>query len=246
MSISYTRTKEPVCTKELADELSASLAPTCQYVVINNNDQVTMVFDAELNAADIEEMETILANHVCTDTNPEQPGGGGTEDPTNPDTIRDDLIGGLHQMVFVTEGDAKNKWLSFNGDGSNYSNKTSGVIPWKSRLVGITFTNEKYNVDAHIQCFKASEGVNNGWTNNKIFEWRLTDTRSARKTDITTDIILEAGDRLGIFMSDAGGDPKRVAVILYFQIMDDAASTHSDNYSGYLYTIYDDSDEWDD
>lgn len=236
MAVAYTRTKEPVCTSDLVAELNAALSVECIHIVINDGDQVSMIFASELDAAGIEEMEDILVNHVCTHADGGG-NGGPVEDPNDPDSVRDDMVGGLYQFNFVDEsGSTANKWVSYCGDGGNYSNKSPAIIPWKSRLVGMTFTNERNNIDVRLDVYTDKNADSYGYANHRALSWLLQNTRSARNTNITEDIILEAGEKVAVFAMDYGDNPKRTVITLYFQIMEDNNDDVSENSQGYIHT----------
>lgn len=241
MSISYTRTKSPVCTAELVADLNASLSVVCIHVVINDGDQVSMFFQSSLDSAGIEEMEEILANHVCTDV---VVGTEPVEDPTNPDSVRDDMIGSMYQFYFGDEAKVKNKWLNLCSTWGTSSDASPAIIPWKSRLVGITFSNKKRDVDCNVDVFAGMED-GNGYTDRHILSWELRDVRAARKTDITDNIIFEAGEKVGVFLADKGGDPERPVVTLYFHIMADTKETSEVN-SKYNLNIIGNATNYDD
>jgi hypothetical protein len=140
-------------------------------------------------------------------------------------------LGGMtHQLAFVKNGSAKNTWLSLYENGIS-SNVSPAIMPWKSKLIGISFTNKKDNADPTIKIYIADEGDGNSPL-TKMFEWDLTSARVARKTNFTSDIIFDAGDKIGVFIADEGGDAQDPVVVLYFRVEDDAINEEStENYS---------------
>ena len=67
---------------------------------------------------------------------------------------------------------------------------------------------------------------------NLDFEWQIRNARTARKTNFATDIIFDAGDKIGIYVADQGTDLSSVTVTLYFAVIDDTEGEVIDNYSG--------------
>jgi hypothetical protein len=140
------------------------------------------------------------------------------------------LVGSIHQMCFMDKGSVKNKWLGI-GDSHLSSNDTNGVIPWNSKLLAITFSNEKEYSDTDVKIYSVPEGGGSSPL-SLDYSWSIRNARSARKTNFTTDIIWHAGDRLGIFMKDRGTDPKYVIITLYLQILEDNFEESFDNWYG--------------
>lgn len=142
------------------------------------------------------------------------------------------LLGGIYQLVFVEESsDVANEWLSHYGDTSLNSNQTFGIIPWKSKIIGLSYSNRDDNSDTDIRIYSTPQG---GGTSPKTLEftWSLRDARVARKTNFSTDIILDAGDHVGIYVSDQGINPDYVVFIMYLQIIEETFEESVEQFSG--------------
>jgi len=138
-------------------------------------------------------------------------------------------LGHIYNEVFIDDDKAKNKWLSHYGDGSSPSNMSPAVVPWDCKLVAATFTNQLDDVDIDIEIYSAAEGSGN--TDALKTSWSLTNIRTARKTNFS-DIYFNAGDKIGVFLKDTGGDAQRIVIILYLQVIAVNSTESSDNYSG--------------
>lgn len=141
------------------------------------------------------------------------------------------LVGGLHQMTFLDDDSGvKEKWLGYYEDGIA-SSEINGIMPWKSKLVGITFSNRDTGIDQDVKIYSTPEG--GGYTPKTLdFSWTLSNIRIARKTDFVTDIIFDVGDKIAVFLKDTGTDANRPVIKLYFQIIDGTTSSGSENNSG--------------
>jgi len=129
------------------------------------------------------------------------------------------VIGTIHQLAYSGVGSAKNKWLVLYGDNKKKSNEAPGLMMWKSKLVGISFTNEKKSVETDVLIHVASENDGASPT-TEVLNWQVRNSRVCRKTNFSPDIIFEPGDKIGIYLKDQGTDPKDPTVILYFQAIE--------------------------
>ena len=134
------------------------------------------------------------------------------------DTPDDDCVGDLWQADFGNDGTSSNLWLNNNQYGIR-SNQTSVPAVWKSKLVGISFSNRYAGVDQDFKIYASSEGDGHS-PKTKIFEWQIRNCRVARKTNFSPDVIIEAGDKFGIFMSDQGKNPNDPRVTTYWKVID--------------------------
>lgn len=140
------------------------------------------------------------------------------------------VIGISHQLMFGEQYEAKNEWLELFGD-SRFSNQTFGVMPLKSKLVGITFSNRYNDRDTEVRIYSTPEGAAVS-PKTLDFSWLLNNTRTARKTNFPTDIIFDAGDKIGVYLADKGSEPYDVSVVLYFIAIDAVTGENIDNVSG--------------
>lgn len=150
-------------------------------------------------------------------------------------TVEDNSAGSsmaaiTYQFVFVANGTVNNKWLSLY-EKTNYSNETPAVLPWKSKLIGISYNNENSGADPKIYIYKANAGSGN--SDSVLYTWTLSNARVAYKTDLP-EMILNAGDKVGVYHEKNGStSSKNVAIILYFQATSDATTgSGTENFSG--------------
>lgn len=144
----------------------------------------------------------------------------------------DDLLGSMWQSDFGNNSSNSNTWLNNNHD-SIRSNQSPVVAPWKSRLVGITFTNRNSGVDQDFKIYSVGE-LDTNTPKTKIFEWQIRNCRVARKTTFTADVILEAGDKFAIFMSDKGKNPNDVRITCFWRVITQTNEEVCKDFSGDL------------
>jgi hypothetical protein len=63
------------------------------------------------------------------------------------------------------------------------------------------------------------------------FTWPLRAFRTARKTDFDTDIIFEAGEKIGVYLRDQGVNPDRNVFTMYLQVMENNYEEVKDAYT---------------
>lgn len=235
------------CPAELLDALNAdaNIAPACLQIINTGDGNSTFEFASALSAGEDAYLDSFLAAWVCpTDT-----GGGGDDTPiddTGPpsdDTswssekieneiqeAQASIVGNMHQMQFHESSTLGNEWLEY-GTAGIYSNGSHGVMPFKSKLVAVTFSNLYSGVDCKLQFYSTPEG---GGSSPKTLdlEWVLTNKRTARKTNFGSDIIFEAGDKVGVYYKDNGTNGNDVVVMMYFQVLEENSEESGENWSG--------------
>lgn len=121
----------------------------------------------------------------------------------------------IFQISFHNEGSIYNKWIGL--DNSVTSDESPYVVPWKSNLIGITYSNNKHDSNINIQVFKSNKDA--GSVNTLLTQWDIRDARTAFKTNMLPTLSCEAGDKIGVFLKKYNNDkPKDVILTLYFQI----------------------------
>lgn len=141
--------------------------------------------------------------------------------------------GAIYQLVFLHEGsDATDRWYSHHGDTSLTSDKSPAVVPWDSKLVALTFTNQDSDSDVNIEIYSVHEA--NTTQKDVEFVWVLRNARVARRTNFSPDILFEAGDRVAIYARDKGSNPDYTVVTLYLQILTDNSEEVIRSFSGDL------------
>lgn len=140
------------------------------------------------------------------------------------------IVGKIFEVSFVYGSVSKNKWLSIETQGaSNASNEIPYIIPWDSRLAGITFTNATPNADTNIQLWRANVGSEPN-TGTLIYTWEIRNTRSAINTDLPI-IAFKQGDKAALFLSDQGTDVVAPLVRLAFLGTNYTVLNTSESYS---------------
>ena len=128
-----------------------------------------------------------------------------------------DITNGLNifQVNLSYNGNIYNKWIGT--EQGITSDETPFIVPWKSRIIGIGYSNKEHDSNIDLQIFKADK--NAGEVNTLMFQWDIRNSRTGYKTDIPSTALCEAGDKIGVFLKKFNNDkPKNVSIILYFQI----------------------------
>ncbi len=142
------------------------------------------------------------------------------------------LVGGLYQMIFSVNGIIKNAWMDQGADNVS-SNSTMAVTLAKSKVVAYTYTNARTGVSVDLELYSTPEGVSPTVTQTLEDTWSLASMRTARKSNFPTDIIFEAGDKIGVFSNDVGGTtPNDAIFILFLQYLEENDEEVTSNVSG--------------
>lgn len=142
----------------------------------------------------------------------------------------DSMVGNCWHMTFSENNTVRDKWLNV-GQDSVISNRTFGVVVWKSKLVGISWSNREDGADVDIKLYCSSEGDGNS-PKIKAHEWAIRNCRVGRKTNISPDVIVEPGDKLACFVSDQGTNAKNVIITYYFKVVEDNSEESCEDFSG--------------
>lgn len=139
--------------------------------------------------------------------------------------------GAIYQLVFLHEGsDATDRWYSHYGDTSLTSDKSPAIVPWDSKLIALTYTNQDNNSDVDLEIYSVHEADT---TQKDVeFVWQLRNARVARKTNFSPSILFEAGDRVAVYARDKGSNPDFAVLTLYLQMLTDNSTTVVRSFSG--------------
>jgi len=216
MSTIILRTQADVCAAILAFELNDEYSgtPIVENVRIDDGVNVSISYDIAPNAAQLIQLDDVLAAHDCSTLNDEDTAG--------------DSIGSIFHVTFMNESTTKNKWLEYMEDNS--SDEVPFVVPFNVKLVAITFSNENYNKDTDIRIYSAEVG--SGSSNSLVHTWSIRDARVAGKTVFNPEITFDAGDKIAVYLKDAGSDPKSPMVVLYFEKTNEVTGDFQENFSG--------------
>ena len=153
----------------------------------------------------------------------------------NPFTQKFDYVnrfGPIYSVMFNHDGGSANVWMDLGGGGSMSSDQNPYIVPFRSRLRGITFTNEDNNVDTQVQIRKLNAGDTNTGNEASVFNWSLSNVRVARKSNFASPVIFEPGDKVAIALVDIGDNPSDVVVRLYLEILEYVEEESSENFNG--------------
>lgn len=150
------------------------------------------------------------------------------------DTGSNDVTGSLYQLTFARTGSANNKFLGHESNGFD-SNKVFAIIPFKSKLASITFSNRRSGVDTDVEVHVVDANATKGCSpSTKVFTWDLDNVRLAHKSDFASSIVFDQGDKVAIFLKDKGTNPDYATVTIYLQVTDNTTGNNSENFSCHL------------
>jgi hypothetical protein len=157
------------------------------------------------------------------------PGGGNTITVSGGSTVGQ-LVGNFFQVEFTAGGNVANTWLAVS-DAALPSNITPWVVSFPCRLAGIFFSNANANVDQDVEIYAANAGAGNAETLR--YTWQVRNARVSYDTNISAGaLILNPGDKVGVFVRDQGDNAKDVCVGLYVEITQRTLAAATENYAG--------------
>ena len=133
------------------------------------------------------------------------------------------------QTTFLGNGTVKNQWLE-NEDSDIHSNESPDVFKYKSKLVGMEYTNNSPDSDPII--IICISNLNSGSTLDRFYKWTITNSRTSIKVNQNSGFTVNAGDKMGIYIKDGGGDAFDIVVSMDFIVTDASTINISRNYSG--------------
>jgi len=139
------------------------------------------------------------------------------------------IVYSIFPLVFSRNGSAQAKWMSNIADVMS-SNQTFAYIPFKCKVVGVTFSNKNSGVDVDVEIWKSAEG--NAANESMVYEWELSNVRVARKSNISPDLTFDPGDKVAVYLDDEGKNPSNAVVIMYLQVTEDTSEESSEDFSG--------------
>lgn len=212
MSFLVFRVKSDVCASPLTVEINANATITtlCEFVRIDDGDQVSIFFASEPSAAEITELDTVvLPAHVC----PDEPDIG---------------LGQSGTLIFFHDAGTENVYLSTDNhqqqpSGPDFiSTSAPAIMPFNGEVYALTFMNKKNSVNTDLEFY-----INGVLT----FTWSIVSRKWARKSDGLSALSFSAGDRIGLFARKiTGSRPDTVSVYVYYTFTrgteeEDGAST---------------------
>jgi len=139
------------------------------------------------------------------------------------------LAGSLFSVVYTDEGSCEAEFLSLGGDGGNGSHNTHYIFPWKARLVAMSFSNRDASRDGEIHVLKC-KASSRQVEDYPMFTMPFVNCRTAVTTEMSADIIYQAGERMAVYIKS--DRVRKASVTLHFQVIDHYHQTISENYSG--------------
>lgn len=146
--------------------------------------------------------------------------------------VRTSSIGGIYHLDFVRAGSFRNAWMRIQESGIP-SDETMHIVPWDSKIIGLTFSNRKANADTKLNLWRV-DSQDEITPSDLVFSWDLVNVRVARKSGFSPDVVLGAGDKLGVFAQDMGTNPHDGVFRVYLSITNDTPEEVVQNFSGYL------------
>ena len=137
--------------------------------------------------------------------------------------------GAILQPVFFYDGGVGDKWLRYISSHTEESDISPFVMPYDSRLIGITFVNKKENTDADILVYRALKDNEDNW--DLVYTYQIRNSRLALKTDILNGPTFGPGDKIAVFCAEVGAKPDTVAVTLYLIVTDDSGTDNVETYA---------------
>jgi len=191
--------------------------------LVNLDDNVKSITASGISVSGTVNLETIGGLGLSADgnTNTITVSGGGTVGS---------FVGSFFQVEFTKGGTAKNTWLAV-GDASLAGNRTPWVVAFPCQLVGMVFSNINDDVDTDVRVHISRQGDGNSDTLE--YTWSLTNVRTASNTSIPPGTLeLNPGDKVAVYLSDTGGNPRDVFVGLYLEVVERETIITVENWSG--------------
>jgi len=184
---------------------SLSLNNTDNWILADSLDIITLVNNGTLTV-------TVPSNILATYLNFDNSSNGFSS--TNIQSAIEEAGSGLtvpvHFNQLWSEEKGKNKWLTLSEEAKG--DKTLFIVPFDCKVVALTWSNEKDNVDRDIEIYK------NGTSSaDKIFTWQIRASRTRYKTNLLTGLSFLQGDRVAVFSRDKGKDDKKPVFSMFFK-----------------------------
>lgn len=145
--------------------------------------------------------------------------------------VKNSSVSSLIQFEYWNNGTSSNTWLNTAGSPLP-SNTVPRIVPVKSKLVGVTFTNANDGVDLDIRVNIAK--VNQALTLDRTIVYEVRNMRTYRSFNFNEDnedLILDPGDKVSVYINDVGGNPNDPVTTLYLKTLEEDSTTTSENFS---------------
>lgn len=125
------------------------------------------------------------------------------------------FVGKGFQSSFIGNGTQGNEWMH-QEDQNIDSEKSLDILKYDCRLVGIDYTNANQNSDSQFLIAVADFG--NGATIDRSYKWTVTNARTSIKSDELGGPEFNAGDKIGMYVVDNGGNAFDIVVTMDFVV----------------------------
>jgi hypothetical protein len=146
------------------------------------------------------------------------------------------VVGSMFHMLFENNGTSTNIWLNYGANPAS-SNSVFAVMPFDCKLVACSFTNAASSVDLNIQVNIANQGSGN--TVNRTIIFKVKNDRVATfsfPNSNNSNLLLNQGDKVGVYINDKGDNPNDPVVTLYFKVLEEVDQNTEENFSTNLST----------
>ncbi len=132
---------------------------------------------------------------------------------------QDEALGAVFVLPFSTDGNFQNSWMDFTGNNI-LTNATPSVMAFRSKLIALTFSNDSISGTIDFEIYRVPETVEPSVTQDLMFTWSVVTSRTGRRTNFATDVIFEAGDKIGIYGRKIGSAASNVIVTMFMQVLE--------------------------
>lgn len=136
--------------------------------------------------------------------------------------------GNIFSVVFSELGVASNEWIETSA--SINSNHSFFVIPFTCKIAAVTYSNSNINADTQAKIVKSAYG--SGLTYTVPLQITINDARIGVVNNIGSTISFNAGDKIGLFVSNIANNPSDLLVTVYFQVTSETVGNKKENFSG--------------
>lgn len=122
--------------------------------------------------------------------------------------------GSLLQPFFLGEGIiTQDRTLTYSDTDLNPSDEVFYLVPFDCKLIGVTYSNNRYDSDCNIEVYRSLRNNDDNKTLEYTFEAR--DARLALKSNIINGPSFFAGDKITVDLTVQGSRPDDVVTGLY-------------------------------
>lgn len=130
---------------------------------------------------------------------------------------------GLYPLVFFHDANTGNKWLKYNEQHNERSDKRPYYAAFSFNVIGYSFMNKNTSLNSNLELYK-----NGTLLSNRVKTYSINNRYQYSMTD--GEVLFNAGDRLSVYISK-NSNPKSedTTVILWCSAVDVASGSGSYN-----------------